>query len=155
MQWVITMVYAPLSFRDHKLFVYHDHTLFVLWSHIMCASWSQTNYLLWSEIMYVSRSCPKSGNACVSNRDTHLCLLHNSSPVHLITTSEVRRSGRITDGMRSGWTTLRDSVLSSPTPAPTLLKWLFRELRGFGLTASASVSDVSALACTIEIWPGL
>ena len=63
MQRVITMVYAPFSFRYHTLFVYHDHTLFVLWSHIMCASWSQTNYLLWSQIMYVSRSCPKSGNA--------------------------------------------------------------------------------------------
>jgi len=41
--------------------------------------------------------------------------------VHLTTTTYVRRAGRITDGMRSGWTTLRDSVLSSPTSAPTLL----------------------------------
>ena len=33
------------------------------------------------------------------------------------------RSGRITDGMRSGWTMLPVSVLSSPTPASTLLEW--------------------------------
>ena len=82
----------------------------------------------------------------VSNRDIHLCPRHNRSSVHLITTSEVRRSGRITNGMRSGWTTLRDSVISSPTPTPTLQEWPCREKRGFGLTASAPVSDVSAHA---------
>jgi len=55
-----------------------------------------------------------------SNRDTHMYPPHNNSSVHLATTTYVRRSGRITDGMRSGWRTLRDSVLSSPTSAPTL-----------------------------------
>jgi len=50
--------------------------------------------------------------------------LHNSSSVQLTTISEVWRSGQITDGMRSGWTTLRDSVLSSPKP--TLLEWPFQ-----------------------------
>jgi len=48
--------------------------------------------------------------------------------------------------MRSGWTTLRDSVLSYPTPAPTFLEGRFQEQRGFALTASASGSDVSAVA---------
>ena len=37
----------------------------------------------------------------VSNRDTHLHPRHNISSVHLATTY-VRRSGRITNGMRSG-----------------------------------------------------
>ena len=48
----------------------------------------------------------------ISNRDIHLYPPHNNSSVHLRTTY-VRRSGRITDGRRSGWRTLRDSVLSS------------------------------------------
>ena len=47
----------------------------------------------------------------VSNRDTHLWPLHNSS-VHLTKATYVRRSGRITDERQSGWTTLRDSTLS-------------------------------------------
>ena len=38
------------------------------------------------------------GTQGVSNRDTHLCPLHHNSSVHL-TTTEVRHSGRITDGM--------------------------------------------------------
>jgi len=42
----------------------------------------------------------------VSNQDTHLYLPHNNSLVHL-TTIEVQRSGWITNGMQSGWTTLR------------------------------------------------
>ena len=43
--------------------------------------------------------------------------------------------------------------LSSPTPAPTLLEWPFWEQRGSGLTASAAIPDVSALACTNGVWP--
>jgi len=71
----------------------------------------------------------------VSNRDTHLYLLHNSSLAQLITSSEVRLSARITDGMRSGWTRLRDSLISSPLLTPTLLEWLLQEQHGFGLAA--------------------
>ena len=63
-------------------------------------------------------------------------------------TTEVRRSALITDGMQSGWTTLRDPVLSSSTSAPTLLEWPCQEEPGSGLTASAPVSDVSTPACT-------
>ena len=36
-----------------------------------------------------------------SNRHTHLCPPHNNSSVHLTTATYVRRSWRITDGMRS------------------------------------------------------
>ena len=90
----------------------------------------------------------------VSNRDTHLCPPQNNSSIHVITTSEVRRSWHFTNGMRSGWTTLHDSViLSSPTSAPTHREWPFRQQRGFDLTTSALVSDVSALACTNRVWP--
>jgi len=71
-----------------------------------------------------SQNLPNSTTAHgISNRDTHLYLPHNNSSVHLKTTTEVRRSGRIADGIRSGWRTLRDSVLSFRTSAPTLLEW--------------------------------
>ena len=66
-----------------------------------------------------------------SNWDTHLYQPHNNSSVHLTTTTtKVRGSGRITDGMRSGWTILRESVLPSPTSAPTLLEWPCQESVG-------------------------
>jgi len=70
-------------------------------------------------------------------------------------TTEVRRSALITDGMQSGWTTLRDPVLSSSTSAPALLEWPCQEEPGSGLTASAPVLDVSAPACTNGAWPPL
>ena len=47
------------------------------------------------------------------NRGTH------STTSHLTTTTYVRRSGRISNGMRSGRTTPQDSSFSSPTLAPT------------------------------------
>jgi len=56
--------------------------------------------------------------------------------------AELRHSGRITDGMRSGWRTLRNFVLSSTTSAPTLPEWPCQ------LTTYAAVSDVSAPAYT-------
>ena len=46
-------------------------------------------------------TCPPSRNHGISNQDTHLYPLHIKSSVHLTATTEVRRSGRITDGMRS------------------------------------------------------
>jgi len=54
-----------------------------------------------------------------SNRDTHLYPPHSNSSVYLTTTTYVRRSGRITDGMQSGRTIPQDSAFSSPTPEPT------------------------------------
>ena len=71
--------------------------------------------------------------------------------VHPPTTSEVRLSWRITDGMLSGWTTLRDFVLSCQ--APSLPEWPFREQRAFSLIPSAPVSDISAPAHTNSVWP--
>ena len=38
---------------------------------------------------------------------------HNSSSVHQTTTTYVQHTGRTTKGERSGWTTLRDTALSS------------------------------------------
>ena len=98
-----------------------------------------------------------SGCQCTTsqtNRDTRLYPPHNNSSIHLTTTTTyVRRPGRITSGKRSGWTTLRDSALSSPTPASTLPEWPFQAKRGSGLTASTPVSDISAPACTNAVWP--
>jgi len=54
-----------------------------------------------------------------SNRDTHLYPPHNNSLVYLTTTTYVRRTGRITNGMRIGRTVPQDSAFSSPTPANT------------------------------------
>ena len=44
---------------------------------------------------------------------------HNISSVFLTTTTYVRRSGRITNGMLSGRKATQDSAFSSPTQAPT------------------------------------
>jgi len=57
-------------------------------------------------LLYSALTCPLNGMHAVSNRDIHLCPPHNNSWVHLTTTTYVRRSGQITDGMQSGWTTL-------------------------------------------------
>jgi len=64
-----------------------------------------------------------------------------------------RGSGRAIDGMQSGWTTLRDSVLSSPTSTPTLLEWHCQVQRGSGLNSSALVSEVPLY--TNGVWPFL
>ena len=84
------------------------------------------------------------GTHDISNRDTHLYPPHKNSSVHLMTTTTEMR--QITDGKRSGWTTLRDSVLSSPTPAPNPWEWPSQEQRGCGLTAYAPVPGVSTPA---------
>ena len=56
--------------------------------------------------------------------------------------------GRITDGRRSGWSTLRDSVLSSLTPASALPEWRSQEQRRSSLNTSAP-------ACSNGVWPPL
>jgi len=89
-----------------------------------------------------------------SNRDTHLYSPHNNSSVYL-TTTYVRRSERIFNGMRSGRTTPQDSAFSFQTPVPTFLEWPSQEEPGSGLSASAPVLDVSAPACTNGVWPPL
>ena len=68
----------------------------------------------------------------IFHRDTQLYPQHNNSSLELTTTTEVWRSGRINDGMRSGWRTLRGSTLSSMTSAPPFLEWPRQEQRGSG-----------------------
>ena len=98
---------------------------------------------------------PSSANA------RHLKSRHPFLPAaqHLTSISDkttyVRRTGRITNGMRRGRTAPQDSAFSSPTPVTTLLEWPSQEEPGSGLTASAPVSDVSALVCTNGVWPHL
>ena len=91
----------------------------------------------------------------VSNRDTHLYPPHNNSLAYLRTTTYVPLTKRITDGTRSDSTALRDSVLSSPTPALTPLDCPRQEQRGSGLTASAPVSNVSTPAYPNGVCPPL
>jgi len=55
--------------------------------------------------------------------------------------------------IRIGWTKLRDSVLSSPTSASSLLEWPCQEQRISGLTTSTPISDVSSPAYTNGVWP--
>jgi len=75
-----------------------------------------------AHLLHSALTCPPSGNARNLKSRHPFVSAANKSSVHLPTTTEVRRTGRITNGRRSGWTTLRDSVLSSPTPAPTFLE---------------------------------
>jgi len=101
------------------------------------------------------------GSTASQNQDTHLYLPHNNSSVHL-TTTEVWHSGQITDGMWCSWRTLQDSLLSSLIPTSTFLEWPCKEQCGSSLTASAPVSDISALitqmgcgpsmACSVAQW---
>ena len=70
-----------------------------------------------------------------------------------MTTVQVWHSGLVTEGMRCGWRTLRDSAFSSPTSAPILLKWPGQEQRGSGLSVPAPISDVSSPAYTNGVWP--
>jgi len=106
-----------------------------------------------------STPAPKSSAAkqwieeLAQKKKTHLYPPHNSS-VYLTTITYVRRTGRITNGMRSGLSTLRDSVPSSPTPAPTSPEWPSHQY-GSGLTASASLSGVSVPSYTNRVWPPL
>ena len=104
----------------------------------------------WSLEICSSQCSPvhRVGIRCISNRDTHLYQPHNNSSVHLRTSTEVRRSGQITDEMRSSWRALRDSILSSPTCPPTILEWPCQEHRGPSLAASAPLMDISTPAYT-------
>ena len=48
-----------------------------------------------------------------------------------------------------------DNAEWADNPVPYTPEWPFQEEPGSGLTASARVSDVSAPACTNEVWPPL
>ena len=61
----------------------------------------------------------------------------------------------ITNRMRSGWTTLRDSILPTPTLAPTFLEWLSQEQRESSFTASAPLllaQMAYGLLCGLWVW---
>jgi len=77
----------------------------------------------------------------------------NISSVNLTTTKYVRRTGWITNRMRSGQTNSQGFAFLSPTPAPPL-EWPSQEQLGSDLTACAPVSDVSASACTVQMGYG-
>ena len=88
------------------------------------------------------------------NRDTHLYSPHNISSVYLTTTTCVRRSGRITSGMRSDWTTPQNIFIPDTGTHPSP-EWPSQEEPGSGSIASAPVSNVSAPAFTNGVWPPL
>jgi len=92
-----------------------------------------------------------------SNQDTHLYPLHNISSVHL-TTTYVRCSGRITNGMRSGQTIPQDSTFSSSPKKMSLPRrawvWLNRLRTGIGRFRSClnklGVASSAACECGAE-----
>ena len=98
-------------------------------------------------------TCPQSGNELFLKSRQPFAPLQNNSSVHLMTTTEVRRSGRITDGMRSDWRTLRHSVRLSLSLATTRLEWIFYEQRGPCLTAFSPISDLSSPDYANLVWP--
>ena len=126
--------WMPASYNSRQPSHSRRHIIGWAWSErshtFSSTSYHRTGYLLHSVL-----TCHRVGIQGISNRDTLLHPPHNNSSVHL-TAIELRRSGQITDVMRSGWTTLWDSVFSFSTSAPTLLEWPFHEHRGSDLTAS-------------------
>jgi len=102
----------------------HGSTLYqhaVPWTQVICSTQPSPVHLL--------------GMHSTSNRDTHLYPLHNSYSSTDNNTA-VGRSGGFTDGVRRGWMTLRDSLFSSPTSAPTLMEWPFKGQRVHLITIS-------------------
>jgi len=85
----------------------------------------------------------------ISNCDTHLYPPLNSS----FDNNKSAALWRITNGMWSGWRTLWDPVLLSPTSALTPLEWPCQEQRGSGSSTSTPVSNVSAPAYINGAWP--
>ena len=90
-----------------------------------------------------------------SNRDTHLHPLYDNSLVYLTITTYVRRSRRVTSGVRVGEQPYKTLRFFSPTPTPNYSELPSQEEPGSNLTASALVSEVSAIACTSGVWPPL
>ena len=64
-------------------------------------------------LLHSALTRPPSANARRFKSRHPFVPLHNSSSVHLTTSTYVRRTGRNTHGMRSGWTTPQDFALSS------------------------------------------
>jgi len=70
-------------------------------------------------LLHSTLTRPSSANAWRLKWRHPFVPAHNISSVYLTTTTYMRRTGRITNGIRSGRTTPQDSAFSSPTPAPT------------------------------------
>jgi len=92
------------------------------------------------------------GTHGASNQDTHLYPLHSNSSVYLTTTTYVRRSEEITNGMRSGRTRHR---IFNPDTSTHPLESTSQEEPVSDLTASAPVLDVYAPAYANGVWPPL
>jgi len=91
----------------------------------------------------------------VSNRDTNLYPPHNNSSVYLTTTTYVRRSGRITNGRRSGWTTLYETpYIHSQHRHPSTWNDLSRTAWVW-LNCLRTGVGRSVPACTAGVWPPL
>ena len=69
-------------------------------------------------LFHSALTCPSGGNALRLKSKSHFALPHKNSSVYSTTTTYVRHSGRITDGVRNASRALRDSVLPSPIPTP-------------------------------------
>ena len=103
-------------------------------------------------LLHSALTRPLSANArCLKSRHPFVPP-HNISSVHLATTTYVRRSGQITNGMRSvdNPTRLRIFILDTGTHPP---EWPSQEEPGSDLPASTPVTDVSAPACRNGVWP--
>jgi len=109
-----------------------------------------------SHLSHTVSSTPCHGAWTPAPLSAHLSIECNCTAPQIETPICTRRTthstGRLTNRMRRGRTTLQDSALSSPTPAPNPSEWPSQEVPGSGLTASAPMSDVSATACTNEVW---
>ena len=105
---------------------------------------------VWRSVLISSHSF--IGWECKASQIETICT-HRTATRQFIWRQRRAALWAVTDGVRSGWRTLEDSVLSPTTSAPTFPEWLCQKQRGSGLTASAPVSDVSSPAHTNGIWP--
>ena len=111
-------------------------------------------------LLHSALTCPPSASARRLKLRHPLVLTAYATHQNIWQQKCVALGGTLMEGRLHGWTTLRDSVLSSPTPTPKLREWTSQEQRGSDLTASAPVSDVSALLtqmrycflCDLWVW---
>ena len=88
------------------------------WSHTASSTPCHGNWTSHSLSAHLSIECKRTARQIETPICTCRTTTHQFS-VYLTTTTYVRRSGWITNEMRSERTTLQDSAFSSPTRAPT------------------------------------